>query len=76
MKQVKVIKTAVHDFVSNYLFPKLKFVRGTTVNMHYLTDTKSLCSALVMDGCHQEHSPPEGMIWWAIARKQTIHQIK
>ena len=75
MKQVKVEKTAVHDFVANYLFPKLKFVRGTSVvNMDYSTDTKSLC-ALVMSGCHQEHSA-EGMIWWAIARKQTIQEIK
>ncbi len=31
MKQVKVEKTAVHDFVANYLFPKLKFVRGSKV---------------------------------------------
>ena len=61
MKQVKVEKTAVHDFVANYLFPKLKFVRGTTiVNMEYSTDARSLC-ALVMAGCHQEHSA-EGMI--------------
>ena len=75
MKQVKVEKTAVHDFVANYLFPKLKFVRGTAVvNMEYSTDTKSLC-ALVMAGCHQEHSA-EGMIWWATARKQTIQEIK
>jgi hypothetical protein len=75
MKQVKVEKTAVHDFVANYLFPKLKFVRGTAVvNMEYSTDTRSLC-ALVMAGCHQEHSA-EGMIWWATARKQTIQEIK
>ena len=75
MKQVKVEKTAVHDFVANYLFPKLKFVRGTAVvNMEYSTDAKSLC-ALVMAGSHQEHSA-EGMIWWAIARKQTIQEIK
>ena len=75
MKQVKVEKTAVHEFVANYLFPKLKFVRGTAVvNMEYSTDTKSLC-ALAMAGCHQEHSA-EGMIWWAIARKQTIQEIK
>ena len=65
MKQVKVEKTAVHDFVANYLFPKLKFVRGSVVNIEYSTDTKSFC-ALVMTGCHQEHSV-EGMIWWAIA---------
>jgi hypothetical protein len=75
MKQVKVEKTAVHDFVANYLFPKLKFVRGTAgVNMEYSTDARSLC-ALVMAGCHQEHSA-EGMIWWASARKQTIQEIK
>ena len=75
MKQVKVEKTAVHDFVANYLFPKLKFVRGTAVvNMEYSTDTRSLC-ALVMAGCHQEHST-EGMIWGATARKQTIQEIK
>ena len=75
MKQVTVEKTAVHDFVANYIFPKLKFVRGTAVvNMEYLTDTKSLCG-LVMSGCHQEHSA-EGMIWWGIARKQTIQEIK
>jgi hypothetical protein len=68
-------KTAVHDFVANYLFPKLKFVRGTAVvNMEYSTDTKSLC-ALVMARCHQEHSA-EGMIWWATAWKQTIQEKK
>ncbi len=74
MKQVKVEKTAVHDFVANYLFPKLKFVRGSKVTMDYSTDTRSIC-ALVMQGCHQEHSA-EGMIWWAIARKQTVQEIK
>jgi hypothetical protein len=28
-----------------------------------------------MYGCHQEHSP-EGMLWWAIAKKQTVNEIK
>ena len=36
MKQVKVEKTAVHDFVANYLFPKLKFVRGNVGSKHGL----------------------------------------
>jgi hypothetical protein len=74
MKQVKVEKTAVHDFVSNYLFPKLKFVRGSGVNMDYSTEPRSICS-LVMAGCHQIHSS-EGMVWWGVARKQTINEIK
>jgi hypothetical protein len=74
MKQVKVEKTAVHDFVSNYLFPKLKFVRGSGLNMDYSTEDRSIC-ALVMNGCHQAHST-EGIIWWGIARKQTIKEIK
>jgi hypothetical protein len=74
MKQVKVEKTAVHEFVANYLFPKLKFVRGSAVMMNYSTDKKSIC-ALVMYGCHQQHSP-EGMLWWAIAKKQTVNEIK
>jgi hypothetical protein len=74
MKQVKVEKTAVHDFVSNYLFPKLKFVRGSGVNMDYSTEPRSICS-LVMAGCHQIHSS-EGMVWWGFARKQTVNEIK
>ena len=75
MKEVKVEKTAVHDFIVNYLFPKLKFVRGAAViNMDYSTDKKIICG-LVMAGCHQEHST-KGMIWRAIARKQTIQEIK
>jgi hypothetical protein len=40
MKQVKVEKTAVHDFVANYLFPKLKFVRGAGGNMDDSTEKK------------------------------------
>ena len=40
MKQVKVEKTVVHDFVANYLFSKLKFVRGSKVTMDYSTDTR------------------------------------
>jgi hypothetical protein len=74
MKQVKVEKTAVHDFVSNNLFPKLKFVRGSGVNMDYSTEPRSICS-LVMAGCHQIHSS-EGMVWWGVARKQTVNEIK
>ena len=74
MKQVKVEKTAVHDFVANSLFPKLKFIRGSGLTLDYSTEPKTICS-MVMTGCHQEHLA-EGMIWWAIARKQTINEIK
>ena len=74
MQEVKVEKTAVHDFVSNFLFPKLKFLRGAGINMEYSTETKSICG-LVMAGCHQAHST-EGMRWWGTAKKQTINEIK
>jgi hypothetical protein len=37
MQEVKIEKTAVHDFVSHYLFPKLKFLRGAGVNLEYST---------------------------------------
>ena len=72
--QVKVEKTAVNDFVSNYLFPRLKFIRGAMVNLDYSEDTKSICG-LVMKGCHQQPSP-EGRLWWAMGKKQTINDIK
>ena len=74
MQEVKVEKTAVHDFVSNYLFPKLKFVLGAGINLEYSTQPKSICS-LVMAGCHQDHST-EGLMWWGTAKKQTINEIK
>ena len=74
MQEVKVEKTAVHDYVSNYLFPKLKFLRGPGVNLEYSTMTKSICG-LVMAGCHQEHST-EGILWWSTAKKQTVNEIK
>jgi hypothetical protein len=74
MQEVKIEKTAVHDFVSHYLFPKLKFLRGAGVNLEYSTKTNSICG-LVMAGCHQEHST-EGMMWWGTAKKQTISEIK
>ena len=74
MKEVKMEKTAVHDFVSNYLFPKLKFLRGAGINLEYSSEAKSICG-LVMAGCHQEHST-EGMMWWGTAKKQTINEIK
>jgi hypothetical protein len=28
-----------------------------------------------MAGCHQLHSS-EGMVWWGVARKQTVNEIK
>ncbi len=74
MQEVKMEKTAVHDFVTNYLFPRLKFMRGTGVNLEYSTEKKSICG-LVMAGCHQEHST-DGMRWWGTAKKQTINEIK
>ena len=74
MQEVKIEKTAVHDFVSNYLFPKLKFLRGAGINLEYSSEAKSICG-LVMAGCHQEHST-DGMMWWGTAKKQTINEIK
>jgi hypothetical protein len=74
MQEVKIEKTAVHDFVTNYLFPWLKFLRGAGVSLEYSTETKSICG-LVMAGCHQKHST-EGMRWWGTAKKQTINEIK
>jgi len=74
MKQVRVEKTAVHEFVANSLFPKLKFLRGSNVQMDYSIEKRSIC-CMVMEGCNQEHSPA-GMMWWAIARKQTMTEIK
>ena len=74
LKKVKVEKTAVHNFIASTVFPKLKFITGGgTITMNYLSNPRSICS-LIMAGCHQCHTP-EGMIWWAVAKKQTELEI-
>jgi hypothetical protein len=74
MKQVTIDKTSVAEFVVTCLFPKLKFITGSGINMDYSSDRRSICSLVIM-GCNKVHSK-EGMIWWETAKKQVTTEIK
>jgi hypothetical protein len=75
-KLVKMEKNVMNDYVGHYLFARLKFIRGSGngINLEYSTMKKSICT-LVMTGCHQQHLAG-GMLWWSVAKKQTINEIK
>jgi hypothetical protein len=54
LKMATIDKTALHDCVVTFIFPKLKFVTGSGMMMECSTEMRMLC-LLEMAGCNQVH---------------------
>ena len=66
--------SALHSFVVNKVFPKLKFVAATGTMMEYSPEPRTLCS-LIMKGCNKMHDKA-GIVWWENAKKKILTEIK
>ena len=69
--RARQMKITLQGFVSNSLFPKLKFITDPDVELRYTDDKNSICNLVVRD-CNVVG---DQQLWWASAKNIVRHKI-
>ena len=71
---VEADRKTVTDFVSDHLYPKVKFVGNKAADLAYNEDKRRICG-YVLNGCNMMIHPGR-MKWWNTAKKWVNAEIR